>query len=54
MIKKYQTLQIIINYLVSNKKIYNTGWKPKFSIDDGIDELVKYYSFNKKNYHKNI
>ena len=42
------------NYLVSNKKIYNTGWKPKFSIDDGIDELVKYYSFNKKNYHKNI
>ena len=27
---------------------------PKFSLDDGIDELIKYYSFNKKNYHKNI
>jgi dTDP-D-glucose 4,6-dehydratase len=28
------------NYRVSSEKVYNElGWKPKFSIDDGIIEL---------------
>ena len=32
------------NYIVSNKKILSTGWKPKHSLDDGINELLKYYN----------
>lgn len=28
------------NYIVSNKKIENLGFSPKFSIDDGIKELL--------------
>ncbi len=35
------------DYIVSNKKIEQTGWKPKFSIDDGIIELLKLYSYLK-------
>ena len=31
------------NYIVSNKKLESYGWKPRFSIDDGIKELVKAY-----------
>jgi nucleoside-diphosphate-sugar epimerase len=31
------------NYIVSNKKILSTGWKPNFSLDDGIKELLIYY-----------
>jgi nucleoside-diphosphate-sugar epimerase len=29
------------NYLVSNKKIEKTGFKPKVSIEEGIQELIK-------------
>ena len=31
------------NYIVSNKKIESTGWKPEYSLDDGIEELIKGY-----------
>ena len=31
------------DYIVSNKKIEATGWKPKYSLDDGIKELMKTY-----------
>ncbi len=31
------------NYLVSNEKIERAGWKPRYSIDDGIQELIKLY-----------
>ena len=31
------------NYIVSNKKIEATGWKPKITLDDGISELIKGY-----------
>lgn len=31
------------NYIVSNEKLESYGWKPKFSIDDGIKELLKAY-----------
>ena len=35
------------NYIVSNKKIENTGFKPLFSLGDGIDELIKGFSMIK-------
>ena len=31
------------NYIVSNKKVESTGWKSKYSLDDGIKELIKGY-----------
>ncbi len=31
------------NYIVSNEKIEKMGWKPKYSLDDGIEELIKGY-----------
>jgi len=31
------------DYIVSNEKIENTGWKPKYSLDDGIQELISGY-----------
>jgi nucleoside-diphosphate-sugar epimerase len=31
------------NYIVSNEKIERIGWGPKFSLDDGIEELIKGY-----------
>ena len=31
------------NYIVSNEKLESYGWKPKYTIDDGIEELVDAY-----------
>lgn len=31
------------NYIVSNEKVEKTGFKPKFSLQDGIRELIKGY-----------
>lgn len=53
-IKKYITNLVIIendfdsdfdnrNYIVSNEKLESYGWKPKYSIDNGIEELLKAY-----------
>jgi nucleoside-diphosphate-sugar epimerase len=42
------------NYIVSNKKLENLGWKPKFSLEDGILGLIKsyrmIYNYNNKNF----
>ena len=59
-IQKYINYKIIIdeiekdpdqrNYIVSNKKIENKGFKPQYSVDDGIRELIqgfKSYKFRK-------
>ena len=31
------------DYIVSNEKIEETGWKPIFTLDDGIKELIQSY-----------
>ena len=31
------------DYIVSNKKIENTGWKPEYTLDMGIEELIRGY-----------
>jgi len=31
------------DYVVSNKKIESTGWCPNYTLDDGIQELIKSY-----------
>lgn len=57
-IKKYISDLVIIendfkkdfdqrNYIVSNKKIESYGWKPKHTIDSGINELIKAYKMIK-------
>lgn len=42
------------DYIVSNGKIEATGWKPKYSIDHGIDELIKAYRYLPVNPHTNL
>lgn len=36
------------DYIVSNEKIEKTGFQPKFSLDDGIKELIKCYNIIKE------
>tara|TARA_R100000152_G_C6739337_1_gene163227 strand:+ start:138 stop:1076 length:939 start_codon:yes stop_codon:yes gene_type:complete len=42
------------NYIVSNDKLESFGWKPKFTIDDGIKELIDAYKmvikYNNRNF----
>lgn len=42
------------NYLVSNEKIESFGFKPSYSIDDGIKELIKAYSIIKNSFYGNV
>ena len=42
------------NYLVSNEKIENYGFKPQYSLDDGIEELIKAYSIIKNSFYGNV
>ncbi len=42
------------NYLVSNERLESMGWKPKYTIDDGIEELIKAYSIIKNNIYGNV
>ena len=42
------------NYIVSNKKIEETGFKPTYSLDDGIKELIKGYNMIRNNRYGNI
>jgi nucleoside-diphosphate-sugar epimerase len=42
------------DYIVSNAKIEATGFKPKFSLDDGIKELVKGYQMFARTAYGNV
>jgi nucleoside-diphosphate-sugar epimerase len=42
------------DYIVSNEKIESLGFKPRFSLDDGIKELLKGYPTFKKTLHGNV
>ena len=42
------------DYIVSNDKIEATGWKPNYSLDDGIIELIKTYTFLNTNQFSNL
>ena len=42
------------NYIVSNVKIEKMGFRPKYSLDDGINELTKTFSILKNSKYTNI
>ena len=42
------------NYVVSNSKIESTGFEPKYSIENGVRELIKGYRMIKHTDHKNF
>ena len=42
------------NYIVSNEKIEKTGFLPKFSLDDGIKELIKGYTIINNSRYSNV
>lgn len=42
------------DYIVSNKKIISKGWKAKWSLDDGIKQLISCYKFLKTNIYNNL
>lgn len=42
------------NYLVSNERIESMGYKPAYSLDDGIEELIKVYSIIKNSFYGNV
>lgn len=42
------------DYIVSNKKILGTGYKPDWTLQDGIRELIKSYTILRRNQFANI
>jgi nucleoside-diphosphate-sugar epimerase len=42
------------DYIVSNEKIERTGYKPAFSLDDGIRELVKGFAMIRNGKYSNV
>ena len=42
------------NYIVSNAKIEDTGYRPAFSLQDGIRELIKGFTMIKKKGYANV
>lgn len=42
------------NYIVSNERLEKTGWSPDYTLDDGIEELIKAYRIIKNNRYANV
>lgn len=42
------------NYLVSNEKLEAKGYRPLYSIDDGVKELIKVYTMIKNTVYGNV
>ena len=42
------------DYIVSNDKIESLGWRPDYSLDDGIKELIKGYKIIRPNRFANV
>ena len=42
------------NYIVSNEKLESLGWKPEYTIDDGICELLYAYQMIIKHNNRNF
>jgi nucleoside-diphosphate-sugar epimerase len=42
------------NYIVSNEKIEKTGYKPAYSLDRGIQELLKGFVMIKNSLYGNV
>ena len=42
------------NYMVSNAKLESKGWKPEFSLEDGIQELIMGYQLIRKSKDKDF
>lgn len=42
------------DYIVSNEKIESLGWKPDYTLDDGIEELLKAYKILKVTQFTNV
>jgi len=42
------------NYIVSNEKIENTGFKPQYSLDYGIEELIRSYAVLDQPHNSNV
>ena len=42
------------NYIVSNRRIEGTGWKPAYSLDTGIVELIKAYGIVRQRQYGNF
>jgi nucleoside-diphosphate-sugar epimerase len=42
------------DYIVSNEKLEATGWKPNWSLDAGIQELIKGYRMLRNSRYSNV
>jgi hypothetical protein len=42
------------DYIVSNEKIERTGFRPAFSLDDGIQELIKGFGMIRNAKYSNV
>ena len=42
------------DYIVSNEKIEKAGFKPKYTLDEGIEELIKCYKIIKSKEYRNF
>lgn len=42
------------DYIVSNQRILSTGWRPRWSLDDGIRELLKGYRMLRNSVFANV